>query len=114
MDKSHLTERQIRVIIPVYNCKSYLQQAVESVISQPYQAISVILVDDGSTDGSSLLCDELAARDDRITVFHQKHYIPFLHARARTLIKKSPHRINFPFRAPTLSRITLTLSRSLR
>lgn len=73
MDKSHLTERQIRVIIPVYNCKSYLQQAVKSVISQPYQAISVILVDDGSTDGSSLLCDELAARDDRITVFHQKN-----------------------------------------
>ena len=73
MDKIHLAERQISVIIPVYNCKSYLQRAVESVITQPYQAISVILVDDGSTDGSSLLCDELAARDDRITVFHQKN-----------------------------------------
>ena len=56
----------VSVIIPVYNCKSYLQQAVKSVISQPYQAISVILVDDGSTDGSSLLCDELAVRDDYV------------------------------------------------
>lgn len=73
MNKIHLAERQIRVIIPVYNCKSYLQCAVESVISQPYQSISVILVDDGSTDGSSLLCDELAARDDRIAVIHQKN-----------------------------------------
>lgn len=73
MDESHLTKRQIRVIIPVYNCKSYLQQTIESVIMQPYQAINVILIDDGSTDGSSLLCDELAARNDRITVFHQKN-----------------------------------------
>lgn len=73
MDENHLVNRQIRVIIPVYNCKSYLQCAVESVISQPYQSISVILVDDGSTDGSSLLCDELAARDDRIAVIHQKN-----------------------------------------
>lgn len=73
MDENHIAERQIRVIIPVYNCKSYLQRTVESVISQPYQAISVILVDDGSTDGSAVLCDELAGRDERITVFHQKN-----------------------------------------
>lgn len=69
----HLTDRQIGVIIPVYNCREYLQQAVDSVISQPYEAIKVVLIDDGSTDGSSLLCDELAKQDKRINVIHQKN-----------------------------------------
>lgn len=73
MNEHRLTDRQIRVIIPVYNCREYLQRAVESVVSQPYQAMSVILVDDGSTDGSSSLCDELATWDERITVFHKKN-----------------------------------------
>ena len=65
--------RQINVIIPVYNCEKYLQQAVESVVAQPYQEIKIILVDDGSTDGSSILCDKLAAQYERITVLHQKN-----------------------------------------
>ena len=67
------TDRQITVIIPVYNCKEFLEQAVESVISQSYKTIKIILVDDGSTDGSSLLCDELANQDKRIDVLHQKN-----------------------------------------
>ena len=67
------TDRKIGVIIPVYNCREYLRQAVESVISQPYQRIKVILVDDGSTDGSSLLCDELANQNERIKVLHQSN-----------------------------------------
>lgn len=65
--------KKIGVIIPVYNCREYLRQAVESVISQPYQRIRVILVDDGSTDGSSLLCDELTKQDERINVLHQSN-----------------------------------------
>ena len=65
--------REITVIIPVYNCKNYLRQAVQSVISQPYQALKVLLVDDGSTDGSAVLCDKLADQDKRITVIHQKN-----------------------------------------
>lgn len=65
-------DREIMVIIPVYNCKNYLRQAVESVISQPYRAIKILLVDDGSTDGSAVLCDELVDQDKRITVIHQK------------------------------------------
>lgn len=67
------TGRQITVILPVYNCKKYLRQAVNSVISQPYWAIKILLVDDGSTDGSAVLCDELADQDKRITVIHQKN-----------------------------------------
>lgn len=65
--------RQIYVIVPVFNCKKYLRQAVESVILQPYQAIKIVLVDDGSTDGSSALCDELANQDKRVTVLHQEN-----------------------------------------
>ena len=73
MNNNNMLDRQIGVIIPVYNCRDYLQQAVESVISQPYQRIKVILVDDGSTDGSSLLCDELANQNERIKVIHQSN-----------------------------------------
>lgn len=63
----------ITVIIPVYNCKKYLEDAVTSVLNQPYKNISVVLVDDGSTDGSGQLCDELAAASDRITALHQEN-----------------------------------------
>ena len=72
MERKH-NDREITVIIPVYNCKNYLRQAVQSVISQPYQALKVLLVDDGSTDGSAVLCDELADQDKRTTVIHQKN-----------------------------------------
>lgn len=65
--------RQIIVIIPVYNCVNFLQKAVMSVLQQPYQAIKVVLIDDGSTDGSSILCDELAYREERVDVIHQKN-----------------------------------------
>lgn len=61
------------VVIPVYNAKEYLQTAVDSVLGQPYQKISIVLVDDGSTDGSSQLCDELAQENNRVTVLHQKN-----------------------------------------
>lgn len=59
------------VIIPVYNVHAYLQRCVESVQQQTYKALEIILVDDGSTDGSGLLCDELAMQDSRIQVIHK-------------------------------------------
>lgn len=61
----------IHVVIPVYNAKKYLKEAVDSVLGQPYRAIDIVLVDDGSTDGSSELCDEIARGCDRIHVIHQ-------------------------------------------
>lgn len=63
----------IDVVIPVYNCKDYLMGAVQSVLEQPYQGIEIILVDDGSTDGSSELCDRLATERPNICVIHQKN-----------------------------------------
>ena len=63
----------IHVIIPVYNAKKYLREAVQSVLAQPCKDIEIILVNDGSTDGSADLCDELAAEESRISVIHQQN-----------------------------------------
>ena len=61
----------VSVIVPVYNVYSYLRDCVKSVQAQSYQNWELLLVDDGSTDGSGKLCDELAAEDGRIQVFHK-------------------------------------------
>lgn len=64
---------KLHVIIPVYNAKNYLHEAVDSVLRQPYKGINVILVNDGSTDGSAELCDEIAKREERVSVIHQEN-----------------------------------------
>lgn len=63
----------ISVIVPVYNIETYIEQCVLSICSQTYQKLEILLVDDGSTDGSGALCDSLAKRDQRITVLHKDH-----------------------------------------
>ena len=61
----------ISVIIPVYNVKTYLAECIESVIQQTYQNLEILLVDDGSTDGSADICDEFGRKDTRVKVFHK-------------------------------------------
>lgn len=63
----------ISVIMPVYNTKPYLEQAVESVLRQTYQDWELILVDDGSSDGSEDMCDFYAKNDTRVHVIHQEN-----------------------------------------
>ncbi len=61
----------ISVIVPVYNAKHTLSKCLDSILAQKYTDFEVLLVDDGSTDGSADICDVYAAQDPRIKVFHQ-------------------------------------------
>lgn len=63
----------ITVIIPVYNVEKYLKKCVHSVEAQTYKDYEIILVDDGSTDNSASLCDELAENNNKIKVVHQEN-----------------------------------------
>ena len=63
----------VSVILPVYNVEEYLCKCVDSVLAQTYRNLEVILVDDGSMDNSSKLCEEYAKKDNRIKVIHQKN-----------------------------------------
>lgn len=60
----------VSVVIPVYNVRRYLQQCLESAIAQTYRNLEIIIIDDGSTDGSGSICDQYAERDGRIHVIH--------------------------------------------
>lgn len=61
----------ISVIVPVYNVKKYIEKCVSSICNQTYSNLEIILVDDGSDDGSGQLCDEFQKKDNRIKVIHQ-------------------------------------------
>ena len=63
----------ISVLIPVYNVEKYLRRCFDSVISQTYQNLEIIRVDDGSIDDSGKICDQYAVRDARIKVIHQEN-----------------------------------------
>lgn len=63
----------ISVIVPIYNVENYLKRCIESIKAQTYGNLEIILVDDGSTDHSSEICDEYANLDDRIKVIHKKN-----------------------------------------
>lgn len=63
----------VSVIVPVYNVEKYLNRCIESLINQTYKNIEVLLIDDGSTDTSGLICNEFAEIDKRIKVFHKKN-----------------------------------------
>ncbi|MCI7792187.1 MAG: glycosyltransferase [Lachnospiraceae bacterium] len=64
---------KLSVVIPVYNIEDYIGKCLDSVLAQTYQNYEVIIVDDGSTDGTAGVCDEYAQKDERIRVIHKKN-----------------------------------------
>lgn len=73
MEKLDEYETYISIIIPVYNCEEKLENAVNSVLRQPFKDIEIIIVDDGSSDTTGNIADRLCAKTERLTVFHQKN-----------------------------------------
>lgn len=63
----------VSIITPVYNCKKFLTQCVDSILAQSYNNFELLLIDDGSTDGSSKICDAYSRTDRRISVYHQSN-----------------------------------------
>ncbi len=64
---------KISVIIPVYNIEKYVKKCILSVVNQTYSNLEILLVDDGSTDLSGIICDNMSELDDRIKVIHKKN-----------------------------------------
>lgn len=69
----NLVEKKISIIIPVYQTEKYLKKCLKTVRDQSYKNIEVLLIDDGSTDASKKICDEIAEMDDRFVVIHQEN-----------------------------------------
>lgn len=63
----------LSVIVPVYNVETYLNQCISSIINQTYENLEILLIDDGSTDRSGMICDQYAVKDTRIRVVHQEN-----------------------------------------
>lgn len=73
MKEKTLSETLVSVIIPVYNVGFYLREALDSVISQTYRHLEILIIDDGSTDQSGAVCDRYAKRDPRIKLYRQEN-----------------------------------------
>jgi len=68
--------KRFSVIIPVYNVRDYLDECIQSVLHQTFQNYEIIIVDDGSTDGSEYICDKY--KGENVKVFHKKNEGPLL------------------------------------
>lgn len=63
----------VSIIVPVYNVETFLEECVQSILAQTYRCFELLLVDDGSSDGSGAICDRFAAEDSRVRVIHKEN-----------------------------------------
>lgn len=63
----------VSIIVPVYNAEKFLHRCIDSILGQTYTAFELLLIDDGSKDSSCTICDEYAAQDARVRVFHKEN-----------------------------------------
>lgn len=68
-----MTHELVSVIVPIYKVELYLDKCIQSIVSQTYRNLEIILIDDGSPDRCGEICDEWAKKDSRIRVFHQQN-----------------------------------------
>lgn len=68
-----MMEALVSIIVPAYNAEDYLEECLNSIVDQTYKKLEIIVVDDGSTDRSTEICDEYSIRDSRVRVLHQKN-----------------------------------------
>lgn len=68
-----MKKQLLSVIVPVYNSERYLTRCVDSILDQTYQTMEILLINDGSEDGSGKICDDYAEKYSNISVFHQKN-----------------------------------------
>lgn len=68
-----MKEEQISIIVPVYNVECYVEKCIQSICCQSFSNLEIILVDDGSTDRSGILCDDWSRKDSRIQVIHKEN-----------------------------------------
>lgn len=64
----------LSIIVPCYNVASFLPRCIESLIKQTYVNVEILLIDDGSTDDTPILCDQYAKVDSRVKVIHQENH----------------------------------------
>ena len=64
---------KISVIVPVYNAETFLNKCIDSIRKQSYEALEIILINDGSLDGSGMICESYKKLDSRVKVIHQKN-----------------------------------------
>lgn len=68
-----MNKKTVSIIVPVYNCEKSIEKCLDSICTQTYTNLEIILIDDGSTDSSGAICDEYAKKDLRIKVFHKEN-----------------------------------------